>query len=116
MTTDIVNLNYVSNISEWLEREENEYVGRACRKIPKDTDCKWGNPYKLTHQNSRKEVVNLFTQYILQTKKLAQSVGDLRGKVLGCWCPPEYCHAEVLHKLAGNHPIYQKVKTLCVSP
>ena len=111
MNTNIVNLNHVCNIPEWLEKYENEYVGRACRKIPEDTDCKWGNPYKLNKQNTRKEVVDSFARYLYQTQELAQSVGVLRGKVLGCWCAPNLCHAEVLHQLAGNRPLYQAHRT-----
>lgn len=26
--------------------------------------------------------------------------GELRGKVLGCWCAPKMCHGDVLAELA----------------
>ena len=27
--------------------------------------------------------------------------------MLGCWCSPDHCHAEVLHELAGNTPVHE---------
>ena len=109
MTTNIVNLNRVNNLKQWLRNENNVYVGRP---------NKWGNPFKLNKHNSREEVVQLFRQYILRDKKLLQSTTELKGKVLGCWCAPELCHAEVLHQLAGNQPIHQPsyglVKTMAM--
>ena len=40
------------------------------------------------------------------------SISELKGKVLGCWCAPKLCHAQILHKLAGNDPIYQSRSTI----
>jgi hypothetical protein len=53
-------------------------------------------------------VVDLYKTYVLSSPCLAETVGELKGKVLGCWCAPSLCHAEVLHRLAGNIPIYKK--------
>ena len=52
-------------------------------------------------------MIDLFEGHLLRTKELRDSVGDLKDKVLGCWCAPDPCHGEVLHRLAGNEPVYQ---------
>ena len=100
---NIVNLNYVKNIYEWLAKDNNVYVGRSNRFVKK---AKWGNPYKLEDYDSRQQVLDLYSKYVLQNKHLTESIKELKGKVLGCWCSPDLCHAQVLHQLAGNDPIY----------
>ena len=100
---NIVNLNGVNNIHSWLKDERNIYVGRANRFT---SDAKWGNPFIIGRDGDRKQVVELYEQYILGNDKLLDSINELKGKVLGCWCDPDQCHAEILHKLAGNRPIY----------
>ena len=102
MTPNIINLHSVKNRKRWLDTENNVYVGRP---------NKWGNPFKLADYNSRREVVDLYKQYVLGNKQLLESLTELRGKVLGCWCAPNLCHAEVLHQLAGNSAIYPQNAT-----
>ena len=77
MTTDanIVNLNSLDDVEEWLKSTTNVYVGRPSQ---------WGNPFKLKDGYSRKEAVKLYEQHVLSTKKLADSVGELTSKTLGC--------------------------------
>ena len=107
MNGNIINLNNVKDIGEWIKKEENVYVGRASKKVPSTTSDKWGNPHIITHNNPRQKVVESYRQHIFQTENLHQSLGELKGKVLGCWCSPNPCHAEILHQLAGNSPLYQ---------
>ena len=102
---NIVNLRNVKSIENWLQGENNVYIGRPTRDIPGGS-C-WGNPYRLRIYKSRKKVIHLFKKHLQRTKKLRESVGVLKGKVLGCWCAPESCHGEVLHEAAGNQPVYQ---------
>ena len=104
---NIVNLNNVKDIRKWLECKSNVYVGRPSKFIPRSKWGKWGNPYKLKEYGSRKVVINLFRKHILKNKELIETVTELKGKVLGCWCAPKGCHAEVLHQLAGNNPVYE---------
>lgn len=114
MSVNIVNLHTVTNIDKWLKQEENLYVGRPCRKVnPKIVNpervknFKWKNPFKIDDYHSQEKVINLFEEHVLVTRHLAETVGELKGKILGCWCAPSPCHAEILHRLAGNHPVYQ---------
>ena len=118
---NIVNLDEVENIEEWLRKDGNLYIGRGSKKVPKiASNCgesaqKWSNPFKIVDHHSREEVIKLFRQYVLGNRLLIESVSELRGKVLGCWCAPERCHAEVLHQLAGNHPVYQAHRNIVMS-
>ena len=107
---NIINLYTVPDIEKWIKQPENVYVGRGKwtgrRYIQRS---KWGNPYTLAKYSDRKEVVRLFKERVLNNKKLKDSVVELKGKVLGCWCAPCTCHAEVLHLMAGNRPVYAGV-------
>ena len=90
---NVVNLHNVDDIEAWLSEDKNNvYVGR---------DSKWGNPYRLKDYG-RGEVLQLFEKYFLGNKKLCESIGELTGKVLGWWCAPLECHADILHKLANQ--------------
>ena len=102
---NIVNLNTVKDIDNWLKNDGNVYVGRPRNKIA--TKSKGKNPFTIKDHYSRQKVIKLFFHHVRSTKYLADSVGELRGKVLGCWCAPNSCHAEVLHQLAGNRVVYQ---------
>ncbi len=74
------------------------YVGRP---------TKWGNPF--SHKSntkaqylttSREEAVKRYEDYLIMNKELIAALTELKGKVLGCWCSPKLCHAQVLAKHA----------------
>jgi len=83
------------------------YVGRP---------TKWGNPF--THKqgtraqftvSTRKEAVDAFKAWFLfaeEAEDLRNSLYELAGKDLVCWCAPLACHADVLMELA-NYPDYE---------
>lgn len=75
------------------------YIGRP---------SKWGNPF--SHKDdtlaefrvkNRKEAIEKYREYILKNKELMDSLKELEGKVLGCWCKPQACHGDVLVELLG---------------
>ena len=68
---------------------------------------KWGNPY--SHQvNSiaryrvatREQAIVCFREWIKTQPELLESLHELKGKTLGCWCIPLKCHGHVLAELA----------------
>lgn len=76
------------------------YIGR-----PSD----WGNPF--SHQKgtmaqfqvaTRDEAVDKFKEWLLGNEELLARIGELKGKVLGCWCAPQRCHGDVLAELANS--------------
>ena len=98
---NIINLNTVDR-NKWSKDPNNIYVGRP---------SKWGNPHQLHPSNNREVVVHQFEKYLLRNEYLLDSISELKGKVLGCWCSPLLCHAEILHRFAGNKPLYQPAST-----
>lgn len=64
---------------------------------------KFGNPFKIGRDGTREEVIEKYEAFIrgqLRNPKVRQSIRELRGKRLGCYCAPEACHGDVLAKLA----------------
>jgi len=66
------------------------YIGRP---------SKWGNPFSIGKDGTRKEVIEKYEKYLLNNEKLMNDLHELEGKVLGCWCKPKACHGDVLVKL-----------------
>ncbi len=82
------------------KEEFDVYIGRG---------SKWGNPF--SHKEgtqakevvgSREEAIEKFEEYLLENKDLLDCLGELKGKVLGCWCKPKSCHGDILLKYANQ--------------
>ena len=63
------------------------YIGRP---------SKWGNPFRIGRQGTRKEVISKYEAYIMDRPDLIASLPELQGKTLGCWCKPKDCHGDIL--------------------
>lgn len=81
-----------------------------------DRSTKWGNPY--SHKSgtlakyqvkTRKESIEKYREYILNTPELLNCLGELEGKVLGCHCRPKPCHGEVLVDLINQKHNLQSI-------
>lgn len=72
------------------------YIGRP---------SKWGNPFKLETGDDRDAVIARYEKWLRSQPQLIAALGELSGKVLGCWCAPKSCHGDVLARLADevNH-------------
>ena len=72
------------------------YIGRAGMGF----SGKFGNPYRWPYHGTREECIAKFKTYFY--KRLAndaefkKDVLELKGKRLGCFCPPRPCHGEVI--------------------
>lgn len=73
------------------------YIGRG---------SKWGNPYSHKQNtkaeyvvSSREEAINKYREYVLSNPDLLNSLHELQGKTLGCFCKPKPCHGDVLIEL-----------------
>ena len=66
------------------------YIGRG---------SKWGNPYKIGRDGTRAEVIEKYRAYIKTQPYLMNSLRELCGRVLGCYCAPLPCHGDVLVEL-----------------
>ena len=104
-SANIINLNTV-DVKSWIKNPNHTYIGR--RSYSRGLKgSKWRNPFKIKPNFNRKDAVKFFERYIRKNKVLLKSLHELVDKKLGCYCAPELCHAEILHLLAGNVPVYQ---------
>lgn len=75
-----------------------------CKKEPFDIyigrGSKWGNPFKIGKDGTREQVIEKYKFMILMNDDLLNSLHELKGKTLGCWCKPKPCHGDVLKELA----------------
>jgi hypothetical protein len=49
-----------------------------------------------------KEAIDKYEEYLLQNNELMNSLHEIKGKTLGCWCKPKRCHGEILVKYANK--------------
>ena len=95
---DVVNLHHVKNIQLWLTHPNHVYIGRETRTVQ---GSKWGNPFVISRKLRRKQAVQKYNIYICKNQELLQSLRELQGKTLGCWCVPRLCHGHILKRLVG---------------
>jgi hypothetical protein len=69
------------------------YIGRG---------SKWGNRFVIGRDGSREEVIRKYREWILKNDHLLSRLGQLKDKVLGCYCKPLACHGDVLAELADG--------------
>lgn len=77
--------------------------------LPKDAvyigrPSKWGNPFTIGRDGDREEVIHRYRDYILGNQDLMDSLVELEGKHLVCWCAPLACHGDVLLELIKKEP------------
>jgi hypothetical protein len=51
---------------------------------------------------SRREAIQKFEDYLLSNEELMESLSELKGKTLGCWCKPKSCHGDILLRYANG--------------
>ena len=64
---------------------------------------KWGNPFKIGEgKYTREQALEKFDEWIVGQADLLDDIGELRGKILGCYCKPERCHGDTLLQIANS--------------
>ena len=77
-----------------LRKEKYDaYIGRG---------SKWGNKFIIGRDGNREEVIRKYREWILKNNDLLNSLEELKGKVLGCFCKPLACHGDVLVELVNK--------------
>lgn len=113
-STKVVNVRVKSirpkydNLKSWIDdSDSNVYIGRKGivfidgERYPKH-DSMWANPFKVTDNDTRENVLDKYEKYIIakiRKENLVDQLLKLKGKNLGCWCKPEACHGDILLKL-----------------
>ena len=80
--------------------EYDVYIGRAVVEYGLE-DSKWGNPFVMADDSDaeRERALHAYRSWVVDQPELMQSLEELRGKRLGCWCAPKACHGDVLVQL-----------------
>ena len=77
-----------------------------CKKEPYDIyigrPSKWGNPFVVGKDGTREEVIEKYINWLESRPELLNSIYELKGKTLGCWCHPKACHGDILAELANK--------------
>ena len=73
------------------------YIGRG---------SKWGNPFEMKNysKDERDRVCDEYEKWFWTTD-LPKQIGELKGKVLGCYCKPLRCHGDFLARLANESEV-----------
>jgi len=77
------------------------YIGRP---------SKWGNPFVVGRDGTRKQVIERYEHWLHDQPQLLADLHELAGKTLGCWCAPRACHGDVLARLADELVDAKRIK------
>jgi hypothetical protein len=102
-----------TDLRDWMSKDNNVYVGRRGRVFITQPDKskeiftysgnKFANIYKVDKDGIVEEVCKKYRDYILHTPELLNSLVELKGKTLGCFCNQEgSCHAKILKALVDE--------------
>lgn len=79
---------------------KDEYLLRWARSTDRfvriDRQSDWGNPFEIPGDGDRDTVCSSYEIFFPRKFSLHNRLGELRGKVLGCWCYPDRCHGDYL--------------------
>ena len=101
------------NLHEWIgNKNDHVYIGRKGVvfidgvRYPLENSI-WANPYKISNDMSREQVLELYNEYIKnkleKDNNLIKELLKLKGKKLGCWCKPECCHGDILLEMIKKY-------------
>ena len=76
------------------------YIGRP---------SKWGNPFTIGEDGNRRQVIEKYKEWVQLQPELMESLHELEGKVLGCWCSPKACHGDVLLSLLRTRKMEESI-------
>ena len=82
-------------------------VGRKGCDVFVGRPSKWGNPFRMVYADrnepaEHQRVINRYRAWLMSDDRLMNAArAELRGKVLGCFCAPKPCHADVLAEVAN---------------
>jgi hypothetical protein len=77
------------------------YIGRG--PDPKTgIPGKWGCPFVIGKDGTRSEVIQKYREWIVTQPDLMESIKEMQGLRLGCWCGNKLCHGFILADLADK--------------
>jgi hypothetical protein len=98
---NLLKLGY-EDFEDWIKDDKHVYIGRNMSFYVKGAiGSKWANPFSVK-KYGRNKCIKMFKKYILKNNSLLNSLDELDGKILGCWCKEKSdipCHGDVLVEL-----------------
>lgn len=96
------------------------YIGRRLSMGGWDLkESKWHNPFTVREYGNIAVVCQKYKEYVCSKPELMASIGELVGKVLGCWCREDglcntcgknneeckciKCHGDILNAIAAEY-------------
>jgi len=88
------------SLKAWIESsEKNVYIGRNVPYVDGAVHSKWHNPYAVK-KFGIDDSLAMYEYRVRSDKRLWDTLDELEGKTLGCWCVPHSrCHGQVLFEL-----------------
>jgi hypothetical protein len=69
-----------------------------------DRSGPFGNPFKLTGEASRGDVIARHRKWVCGQPALVERIKrELAGRDLVCWCAPKPCHGDTLFEIANGY-------------
>ena len=99
MLGHVIKISGIPNLKEWNSLPGNEFIGRYDRRS--GLTSKWGKPYSI-NKFDRRTCIAMYREHLLNNKDLMNSLHELKGQTLGCYCAPLYCHGDVLLELINK--------------
>lgn len=94
--------NNYKDFNDWNSNPDHVYIGRNMSfYVPGTNKSKWHNPFS-AKKYGREKCLEMYKEYILNTPELLNSLDELKGKILGCWCYPEKCHGDILIEIIND--------------
>ena len=88
-----------ATFEHWSSSPDHVYIGRDMTHIVTGAvGSKWQNPFP-SQDYGVQECLVRYEEHVRGSKELLNSIIELEGKVMGCWCKPSPCHGDVLIKL-----------------
>jgi hypothetical protein len=87
---------------EWRAQPNHLYVGRNVGRVAGTFESLFCNPYRIGRGVTRADALRLYRDHVRNRLRAdrafaLQALAQITpGRVLGCWCAPEPCHATVL--------------------
>ncbi|KAJ3439184.1 hypothetical protein M0812_15207 [Anaeramoeba flamelloides] len=100
----------INSFLEWKKLPNTVYIGRNMSfYVEGATKSKWANPFTVK-KYGRVNCLKKYEEYVRNSEELYNSLPELIGKELGCWCKPDTCHGDILIDLVKEYQYKQKQK------
>lgn len=94
--------NNITTVVNIYKSSYDIYCGRA----GKGKDGYFGNPFKCNSYEPKGATIGNFKTYFYsrleKDSEFKEKVHALKGKILGCFCKPNPCHADIIAEYLNN--------------